>query len=264
MSIHRPLARAGVAAAVLLALAAGLALAGSADPERGGGTHALDAKQGNPAAGREVFAASCASCHGADGRGTTIGPSLIGAGEAAVDFQLSTGRMPFAAGPGRQAKRKPPAFAPDQIADLVAYVSSLGPGGPPIPAVQTSDALLARGQEVYVANCAPCHGTTANGGAVGGSAIAPALDQATSVQVVEAIQTGPGQMPVFAPSEDDRNAVATYVDYLQRAPQPGGLSIGGIGPVPEGFVAWIVGMGLMLIVVYLVGREWRPGVETRP
>jgi ubiquinol-cytochrome c reductase cytochrome c subunit len=77
------------------------------------------------------------------------------------------------------------------------------------------------------------------------------------VLTVEAMLTGPGQMPVFALPDEDLDAVATYVDYLQRAPNPGGFSIGGIGPVPEGFVGWVVGMGLLLVVVILVGREWR-------
>jgi ubiquinol-cytochrome c reductase cytochrome c subunit len=63
-------------------------------------------------------------------------------------------------------------------------------------------------------------------------------------------------MPAFNFNEADRNAVVTYVDYLRTAPNPGGLSIGGIGPVPEGFVAWAVGMALLLAIVYLVGREW--------
>ena len=67
---------------------------------------------------------------------------------------------------------------------------------------------------------------------------------------------GPGQMPAFAFSQRDQDAVATYVDYLQRAPSPGGFSIGGIGPVPEGFVGWVVGMGLLLLVAYLIGRRW--------
>ena len=63
-------------------------------------------------------------------------------------------------------------------------------------------------------------------------------------QVGEALLIGPGQMPVFPICRrQDVNAVATYVEYLQTAPDPGGFSIGGIGPVPEGFVAWVLGWG---------------------
>jgi ubiquinol-cytochrome c reductase cytochrome c subunit len=61
--------------------------------------------------GRALFAVSCASCHGlnAEGivtkRGNQYGPSLIGVGPAAVDFQVGTGRMPMAQ-PGAQAVQK--------------------------------------------------------------------------------------------------------------------------------------------------------------
>jgi ubiquinol-cytochrome c reductase cytochrome c subunit len=63
-------------------------------------------------------------------------------------------------------------------------------------------------------------------------------------------------MPVFDWPEEDLSAVATYVAYLQGAANPGGFPIGGIGPVPEGLVAWAVGMALLAVVVFLVGREW--------
>ncbi|MGI8871593.1 MAG: cytochrome bc1 complex diheme cytochrome c subunit [Candidatus Limnocylindria bacterium] len=208
-------------------------------------------------AGRTLYLTSCASCHAANGQGTAYGPSLAGVGAAAADFQLSTGRMPFAENAGQQAKRKPPAFTPDQIRALVAYVASLG-AGPAVPTISTAPSLLPRGQQLFIANCAPCHGATANGGAVGGGALAPPLSMATAVQVGEAMLTAPGQMPAFPLSGEDLTAVATYVEYLRTAPNPGGFSIGGIGPVPEGFVAWLVGVSLLLLIVVLVGHDWDP------
>ena len=132
------------------------------------------------AQGATLFATSCASCHGTDGQGSQFGPALQGVGAASADFQLRTGRMPFTEGSGAQAKRKPPAFDDQQIQALVAYVASLG-DGPPIPQVTIDQALVPEGQRTFVGNCAPCHGATANGGAVGGGALAPALDQATPV-----------------------------------------------------------------------------------
>lgn len=241
--------------AALMALAAGVAR-GSADLPTTASPHLLGAPD---AAAQELYLQGCASCHGADGRGSDTWPSLIGVGAAAVDFQLSTGRMPFAGQPGAQAIRKPVAYSEEKITQLVAYVVALGrdaPPGPAIPTVRTDPELLARGHEIFIGNCAPCHGATAQGGAVGGGALAPALDKATSVQVGEAMLVGPGQMPVFALPQTDIDAVATYVDFLQTAPAPGGFSIGGIGPVPEGFVAWVLGAGLLLVIAYLIGREW--------
>ena len=234
-----------------LCLAAGLLLLlGEAQPVRGAPSGAELVAQG-----QQLFARSCASCHGASGQGTSFGPSLTDAGAAAADFELSTGRMPLATGPDTQAKRKPPAFDDQGIQALVAYVASLGTG-PPIPQVNMDQALLSRGQQLFIANCAPCHGATGNGGAVGAGVLAPALNVATPLQIAEAMAFGPGQMPHFAFGARDANAVVTYVDYLQHAGSPGGFSIGGIGPVPEGFVGWVLGMGLMLLIVVLVGRSW--------
>jgi len=253
MRRHRPLALAMLATAGLITVVVGHV---TAVPRTSEPSHALvEGQDGDPAAGAALFRTSCSTCHGPDGSGTDNGPSLVGVGAASADFQLRTGRMPFAGPRGTQPERKPPAFAPDEIEDLVAYVASLG-DGPAIPPVRLDAELLSRGQALYVGNCAPCHGATANGGAVGGGSIAPPLDRATDVQVAEAVVVGPGQMPAFNFGEADRNAVVSYVDYLRSAPNPGGLSIGGIGPVPEGFVAWAVGMALLAAIVYLVGREW--------
>src|SRR5689334_17435315 len=63
------------------------------------------------AKGKALFLVGCASCHGMNGEGITtkrgkqLGPTLIGVGAAAVDFQVGTGRMP-AAQPGVQIPRK--------------------------------------------------------------------------------------------------------------------------------------------------------------
>ncbi|HET6380087.1 MAG TPA: c-type cytochrome [candidate division Zixibacteria bacterium] len=262
MRTHWPLLSA-LGLAALVALTTGL-VQGSGEvraPLHDPATTTGRLQNGEPE-GRRLYLQSCASCHGAEGEGTSLGPSLVGVGAASADFQLTTGRMPFAGPPGSQARRKPPAFSAEQIDALVAYVASLGPG-PEIPEVTVSEELVPRGAQVYFGNCAPCHGATGNGGAVGGGALAPPLDRATPVQVAEAMLTGPGQMPVFRFSRQDQDAVASYVDYLQRAEHPGGLSIGGIGPVPEGFVAWVLGMALLLAVVYLIGRRWQ-GPEQEP
>lgn len=208
--------------------------------------------------GEQLFGVGCASCHGAAGEGAPNGPSLTAAGAAAADFYLRTGRMPFAGQPGDQAQRKPPAYDDASIRALTAYVASLG-DGPPIPEAHPAGALLPRGNELYVANCAACHGATAHGGAVGGGNIAPALDAADALTIAEAMIIGPGQMPIFDLPAEDRDAIVTYVEQLRAQADPGGLEIGGIGPVAEGLVAWVVGIGALLLVVVLVGRDWQRG-----
>ena len=240
--------RAGLVAVALLA-GIGVASLGPATAQDGG-----TIEPGSVDRGAEIFLAACTTCHGSQGEGTEDGPPIADAGEAAADFQLRTGRMPRAQPPGGQSLPKPPAFGEQAIRDLVAYVGSLG-DGPLIPDVDPG-ASLSAGMELFVANCAPCHGATGAGGAVGGGWLAPALDRASPRIVAEAMLTGPGQMPVFNLQTADLSAVAAYVEHLRTSASPGGLSIGNIGPVPEGFVAWFVGMGLLGLVAYLVGHEW--------
>ena len=89
------------------------------------------------AKGKALFLVGCASCHGKNAEGISTakggqyGPSLVGVGAAAVDFQVGTGRMPMAQ-PGAQALRKPPVYDQEEIEALAAYVASLGPG-PAVP-----------------------------------------------------------------------------------------------------------------------------------
>src|SRR3954469_4312535 len=72
------------------------------------------------AKGRALFLVGCASCHGKNAEGITtihggqFGPSLVGVGAAAVDFQVGTGRMPLAQ-PGDQALRKAPVYDQEEI-----------------------------------------------------------------------------------------------------------------------------------------------------
>ena len=229
--------RVAVAAAVLLLFCAVPALA-QESPE-----------------GRELFVESCASCHASDGSGTEYGPDITEAGEAAADFQLRTGRMPLANSTD-QTVRKEPAFDEHEIEALVAYVGSLG-DGPEIPNVVVEAGDLREGQQLFVDNCAACHGATANGGAAGVGALAPSLYQASPLEIAEAIVTGPGEMPVFDLDDTERNSIVRFLKYLQEEEAPGGADIGGIGPVPEGFIGWAVGMLSLGLVCWLVGSRVR-------
>ena len=213
--------------------------------------------------GSELFATGCSSCHGLDGKGAKTdqgkvrGPSVVNAGEAAAYYQLSTGRMPLAAS-GDNPVRKDPAYGPSEIDSLVAYVGSLG-SGPPIPEVNPSKGDLADGGVLFRQNCQACHSATGAGGALSYGRAAPSLGQSTATQVGAAMRSGPGQMPVFDPqslSPDDVDSIARYVQYLERPEDPGGLSLGRLGPIPEGFLVWVFGLGVLLIVcVWIGGRN---------
>jgi ubiquinol-cytochrome c reductase cytochrome c subunit len=199
--------------------------------------------------GRELYLVGCASCHGAEGEGTSQGPDLRGVGAAAADFQLSTGRMPDTQ-PDRQAVTKRSPYTRAEIDDLVAYVASLGPG-PPIPDVDTPPGDLQEGAQLYLDNCAACHSAAGNGGALSLGRDAPTLHDATRVEIAEAIRTGPGNMPVFGPETLTRqqvNSIVRYVQYLKKPEDPGGFSLGLVGPITEGLVAILIGLGALMLV----------------
>jgi ubiquinol-cytochrome c reductase cytochrome c subunit len=216
------------------------------------------------AQGRALFQTGCSSCHGPQGEGVVNldgqvrGPEIANSGAAAAYYYLTTGRMPLA-NPEAQPIRKPPAYNDEEIEALIAYVDSLGVG-PDIPAIDIDGVEgeeLARGGSVFRANCAPCHSAAGVGGALSYGRAAPSLGDAEPLQVGSAVRSGPGQMPVFGRElpPDDLDRVAAYVEYLRNPEDPGGLPIGRVGPIPEGFVAWFVGIGLLLLAVAWIGTR---------
>lgn len=207
--------------------------------------------------GQRLFEVGCSTCHGLDGQGTANGPTLEGVGPAAVDFMLSTGRMPLS-NPGVQPDRQEVAFTRDQMDAIIAYVASIAPGGPEIPDVRPDDGDLPTGAALFLANCAACHGAGASGDSVGGGEIAPSLHPADATQIGEAIRVGPGVMPRFSErtlSEADVNSIARYLLWLRDHGDEGGLQLGRVGAVAEGLVAAVVGLGLLLLVIRLTGSK---------
>ena len=110
--------------------------------------------------GKQLFDTSCVTCHGANLQGVPDrGPSLIGVGEAAVYFQVSTGRMPAMRGEA-QAPRKAPIFDESQIDALGAYVQANG-GGPTVPRTTTARSPRNRCSAATSPAAATCSGSTA-------------------------------------------------------------------------------------------------------
>jgi ubiquinol-cytochrome c reductase cytochrome c subunit len=210
--------------------------------------------------GRQLYQVHCIFCHGADLRGTTNGPTLQGVGAAAVDFMLTTGRMPLEV-PGVEPLPAPPQFTPHEIDALVAYVVANGAAsGPPIPVVHTSAALETRGRVIFEDNCQPCHGALGTGAIAGFGWLAPNLHQDSPVQIGEAVRIGPGIMPKFGPhdiSPHDLDALVSYVLTFRHPENPGGFSMESAGPVGEGLLAWIFGVGSACIVMVYVGETLR-------
>ena len=212
--------------------------------------------------GRQLYVTGCSSCHGNDGGGIEIkegsagGPSLKAAGEAGAYFFLSTGRMPINS-TEEQPTRKDPAYSPEEIEALVAYVASLG-NGPALPDIDLADTDLAAGGSIYRANCQACHNASGSGGALSYGRAAPKLFESTPEQIGAAVRVGPGQMPTFGDdtiTDQGLDDLTRYVRYLDDPEDPGGLPIGRTGPVPEGFVAWLVGMVALLALVHWIGTR---------
>jgi len=210
-------------------------------------------------AGRKLFLANCATCHGVNAEGRKEAPSLVGVGAAAVDFQVGTGRMPLEQS-GPQAPKAPVRLTEDEISDLAAYVASLGPG-PAVPdasAVDPTTGDPSRGALIFRTNCAMCHGAAGKGGALTRGKYAPSLTGSTNTHIYEAMVTGPQSMPVFNDKTIDpesKRDVIAYLDTINKTPNPGGLSLGRIGPVSEGLVAWLVGLCILLGFAMWLGAK---------
>jgi len=229
------------------------------------------------AKGRALFLVGCASCHGknAEGiettRGTQYGPSLVGVGAAAVDFQVGTGRMPMAQ-PGTQALRKKPVYNDEEIEALAAYVASLGPG-PDVPSesdLDVSDATnedIVAGGEFFRTNCTACHNFSGNGGALPRGRFAPALDGVSEKHIYEALLTGPQQMPVFSDevlSPEDKRQIIAYLKKNEASPNYGGFTLGSLGPVSEGLFGWIIGIGSLVgATVWIAANSTRSRKKTQ-
>jgi ubiquinol-cytochrome c reductase cytochrome c subunit len=225
---------------------------GQAAPDPSAVQRGQDVMQVNQ--GRTLFLEGCASCHGQDAQGTDRAPDLHGVGELSADFYLRTGRMPLAV-PGEPPLTNKPLYSEDEIQALIAYIGSLG--GPEIPTVNPEAGDLSEGEQLFTLYCAGCHGKLAKGGVVTG-AVAPSLDEATQVQVAEAIRIGPYVMPWFDEKLIDQKELDSIVAYVEKTKNPdnaGGWDLGGIGPIPEGMVAFFIGLLALLLISRLIGER---------
>jgi ubiquinol-cytochrome c reductase cytochrome c subunit len=224
-----------------------------------GRASAADDNQDQIAKGRALFLANCATCHGLDATGTKNAPSLIGVGAASVDFQVGTGRMPLQQ-QAPQALQQPVRFNADQIAQLAAYIGSLAPG-PGIPTqadVDPSKGDAARGAAIFRTNCAMCHNFAGMGGALTRGKFAPNLQGTSPTHVYEAMITGPQSMPVFddqTMTPQDKRDIIAYLTTTKAQPTPGGFSLGFLGPVNEGLVAWVVGIAALIGCAVWLGSK---------
>lgn len=207
-----------------------------------------------------LYLGQCAVCHGSTGTGTSRGPSLVGVGAADADLMIRTGRMPLAS-PTQRVKTGKVPYTNTQIEQLDSIVASFG-AGPGIPSSDLTGADVAKGGDLFNLNCSACHGVVGGGGvldssqAAGGTLHAPALTNASASEVLEAMRAGPGDMPKFrntTMSDAQARDIAAYVLTLHQPKDSGGWSLAHMGPVAEGAIGLIVGLGLLILAIRWIG-----------
>ncbi|WP_425956872.1 c-type cytochrome [Xylanimonas sp. McL0601] len=246
------------AAPVVLLLLALLAMGGVYAAIAPSPASAATASTADIETGKKLFQANCATCHGPSAEGTQVAPSLVGVGAAAVDFQVSTGRMPMQMD-GPQAQVKPRQMDEAQTAALAAYVASLG-DGPAIPTdeqVDGSKGDAAHGMALFRTNCAMCHNAVGAGGALSQGKFAPSLMKTSPRNIYQAMLTGPQSMPVFNDANitpEGKRDIIAFLDE-QHSGSAGGNPLGGLGPVAEGLWAWVIGLAIMIGGAIWIGAK---------
>lgn len=258
----RRLAGFGLIAMAVVFLGAGIAFAAS---QNGIVRPTYEPPKPTLALGQELFNANCASCHGGRGEGVHqprpgsgdvkgAGPSLRGVGAMAADFYLRTGFMPLD-NIHSQPSQQRVLFTPKEIAAMTAFVASLG-HGPGIPRPNPAQGDLSKGFRLFTEDCAGCHQSLARGGYVTGARVPP-LQKVSATEIAEAVRIGPYLMPRFSArqiSDSELNSIVRYVRWTNRPDNRGGWSIGNLGPIPEGLVAWLAAL-VLAVLCLTVGRR---------
>ena len=183
-------------------------------------------------------------------------PDLQHLGPATFDFWIESGRMPATAtnSPSRSAAcaaRPPPGARDRDVPQHAPARDALHPAASTCRARTSPTA-----PRCSRSNCAACHTITGDGDALANDTFAPSLRNIPAIQVAEALRTGPANMPIFTGNLTDaqlRDVVAYVVEKIQHPQNPGGLGLGGLGPVGEGFIGLALGVGLLALVGFWIG-----------
>lgn len=240
---------------------------------------AADAQETQPAGdvelGAQLYAQHCAQCHASDGSGAVVGNTgrrapALGHDEnpdvtaAYIDLVMRTGRMPPAANPFDNQPRDV-LFDEAEREAIVAYSVEQFDLPTDIPEVPEGDP--GRGQDVYAANCAACHGSTGAGGVAGAGAWTPAVEQYDAVTLAEAIRVGPFQMPAFGPEQITDQEAGDVAAFLEEVHSESGTPLGlvELNPVfASGFVA-LLAVAMLLSLFWISSKPtWFPDPDATP
>lgn len=114
-----------------------------------------------------IYASSCVACHGADGLGTALAPALNDPAVRAKSTEELTRTITFGS-PGTRMSAWSGQLTPEEIARMVTLIQRwdeipLGTIPAPDVPIPTTAESIARGGELYAANCARCHGPEGQG-----------------------------------------------------------------------------------------------------
>jgi ubiquinol-cytochrome c reductase cytochrome c subunit len=220
-----------------------------------------DAARDEVVRGGELFQAQCAACHGTrleggQGEGDLGGPAMTDVDIAYVDLTMRTGRMPIVA---PEVGVRIEQLSDEQREAINAYLLAVFDLPGEIPTVGEGEA--ARGQELYVRNCAACHGAAGDGGIAGGDNSVPPLAELDAVAIVEGTRVGPFTMPAFEEavlSDQQLDDIVAYLAFADEAPRTA-VGVAELDQVGEALFA--IGLALLAgVVVWLVARarRWSP------
>ena len=173
--------------------------------------------------GAELFQKDCAGCHGSTGRGDGfIAEVLLRKPKDLAATRYSVRRLSQVLWNGKRGTAMPSwrGLPQADLGALAAYVQSLHP---PAKADEISPVSLQRGNQVFLQNCAPCHGASGDGQGTAAAALLPEPANFQSKQpdadyILQVLSEGiPGTgMPAWNNqiSESDRRALAGFVRSL--------------------------------------------------
>jgi ubiquinol-cytochrome c reductase cytochrome c subunit len=211
--------------------------------------------------GGEIFQAACAACHGTrleggPGPGVLEGPAMTDTDIAYVDLTMRTGRMPIVA---REVGIYVDELDDEQREAVNAYLLAEFDLPGQIPTVGEGDA--GRGQELYIRNCAACHGAAGDGGIAGAGNIAWPLTGLDAVAIASATRVGPFTMPAFDVAVLDDQQLADIVAYLELAAEVERTFVGVAEIDQVGEALFAIGLALLAaLAVWVVARarRWSP------
>ncbi|MBZ0291096.1 MAG: c-type cytochrome [Anaerolineae bacterium] len=161
--------------------------------------------------GQQLFETWCAVCHGTQGEGGAIAPSLNDIPQLPVDFLVSRIRS------GHNAM---PPFAEanlsnGQLAVVIDYARTNIIGAAlPLP----SEAELAQGQTLYTQHCAECHGAMGKGVPDVGPRLVT-LPPMRAVEIINFARVGSAQTPAIPSStvsDADLRLIVAYLHSLSN------------------------------------------------